>query len=183
MLQAVREEQRAAERNRSVEAFEGVFRTYFPRLMAYVLARVRDRELAQDVVAEAFARAYQRWESLRSEEALSHWLYTIAHNVLSSHLRAQARAAHRMLRLSAMAAAEAPSPEEKAIYGDELGQLSRMLDRLSERERRVLSLRFDGELTSREIAHLLGLSECNVRIILHRALRRLRRMMVEEATA
>jgi RNA polymerase sigma-70 factor (ECF subfamily) len=59
-------------------------------------------------------------------------------------------------------------------------RLLQALGRLSPREQRVLSLRFDARLSNREIAQIVGTTEGNVRVIVFRALRRLRALMGPE---
>jgi|DewCreStandDraft_5_1066085.scaffolds.fasta_scaffold01665_17 RNA polymerase sigma-70 factor (ECF subfamily) len=163
------------------ETFSRVFEAYYHRLMSYAISRLRDRDLAEDAVAETFKLAYLRWSTLRDPQAVGSWLFAIAHNVMVSQMRARSRAA---LPLEESPALEwwdmAPTPEEEAIRQEEAERLLRLLARLSPREQEALSLRFDGGLSSREIARILGTSEGNVRLIIFRALRRLRQLMEQE---
>jgi len=163
------------------ELFVRVFQDYFPRLMSYAVSRLRDRHLAEDVVAETFKQAYLRWCTLRDQRAVGSWLFAIAHNVMVSQMRARNRT---LLPLEESPVLEwsdmAPTPEEEAIRQDEAERLLRLLSRLSPREQEALALRFDGGLSSREIAQVLGTSEGNVRLIIFRALRRLRQLLEKE---
>ncbi|HXG41987.1 MAG TPA: RNA polymerase sigma factor [Dehalococcoidia bacterium] len=163
------------------ETFSRIFETYYHRLMSYAISRLRDRDLAEDTVAETFKLAYLRWSTLRDPQAVGSWLFSIAHNVMVSQMRARARAA---LPLEQSPALEwwdmSPTPEEEAIRQEEAERLLKLLSRLSPREQEALSLRFDGGLSSRDIARILGTSEGNVRLIIFRALRRLRQLMQEE---
>jgi RNA polymerase sigma-70 factor (ECF subfamily) len=70
-----------------LEAFNEMYRRYFPRLFAYVYARVSNVHLTEDLVADVFERAYAKSDTLRSKEALSTWLFTIARNAIISHSR------------------------------------------------------------------------------------------------
>ncbi len=161
--------------------FSRVFEDYFPRLMSYAVSRLRDRDLAEDVVAETFKQAYLRWCTLRDQEAVGGWLFSIAHNIMVSQMRARARAPLPLDESPALEWTDmAPTPEEEAIRQDEAERLLRLLSRLSPREQEALALRFDGGLSSREIAQVLGTSEGNVRLIIFRALRRLRQLLERE---
>ena len=163
------------------ELFSGIFEEYFPRLMSYATSRLRDRDLAEDVVAETFKQAYLRWGTLRDQGAVGGWLFSIAHNVMVSHMRARARTCLPLEDSPVEGWADmAPSPEEEIIRQDEAERLLRLLARLSPREQEALALRFDGGLSSRQIAEVLGTSEGNVRLIIFRALRRLRQLMEAE---
>ena len=75
----------------SLDAFSETYQRYFPRLFAYVYARVGQVHLAEDLVADVFERAYTRADSLRSKEAYSTWLFTIARNAIISHARKHSR--------------------------------------------------------------------------------------------
>jgi RNA polymerase sigma factor (sigma-70 family) len=70
--------------------------------------------------------------------------------------------------------APAAGPEERGLGSAELADA---LAELTEREREVLALRFGGDLTGAEIAHVLGLSLANVQQITSRALRKLRTLL------
>ncbi len=156
------------------EEFSLIYRTYYPRLMAYALSRLREREVAEDIVAEVFVRAFTHWGSLRDKGALEGWLFRIAHNLVVSHVRARAKTC-RWVWERGHGAGE--SLEEAAVAQDELARMRAALARLPERYQRVLTLRFEAGLSHRQIAQVLGLSEVNVRVILLRALRRLRLLL------
>jgi RNA polymerase sigma-70 factor (ECF subfamily) len=75
------------------------------------------------------------------------------------------------------AAAEVPggeSPEELAERRSDLGRLARLLERLEDRERELLALKYGAGLTNRAIAKFTGLTESSVGTIVHRAIRDLR---------
>lgn len=60
--------------------FESLVRAYSTELFRYAYWLCRDRFVAEDVVQEAFARAWQGWETLRDARAVKAWLYTIVRN-------------------------------------------------------------------------------------------------------
>jgi len=67
-----------------------------------------------------------------------------------------------------------PATLEAVLHRERLTALARLLRQLPEHEQEVISLKFDAELTNREIAEVLGTSEANVRLAIFRALHRLR---------
>jgi len=150
-----------------------LYEAYFPRLMAYVLSRLPQREVAEDIVAEAFLRAYLHWDSLRNKGAVESWLFSIAHNLLVSYVRAQARTS----RWWEQAERIDDSPEEAALDQDERRRMWKAMARLPQRYQQVLSLRFELGLCHRQVAQVMGVSEGNARVLLLRALRRLRAIM------
>jgi len=160
------------------DAFADVFQAFYPRIFSFILARTRDQHVAEDLTAEAFVRAYRYWDRLRHEEALASWLFRIAKNLVATHrrrTRTLERALDRAAHFTPNGSEALPDPEEVALHKEELGQLKKLLSRLSAREQEVLSLRFEWGLDSRQIGELLGLSDVHVRVIIYRALGRLRR--------
>jgi len=162
----------------SQEEFSRLYEAYFPRLMAYALSRLGERQVAEDVVAEVFVRAFTHWGSLRDRGALEGWLFSIAHNLVVSHVRAQARTCRWWER----GGGDGESPEEAALAQDERRRLRQALAKLPERYQRILALRFEAGLSHRDIAQVMGLSEVNVRVTLLRALRRLRLLLDREVS-
>ncbi len=74
------------------------------------------------------------------------------------------------------------APSNASVEGDillreELSTVTRLLKDFPQREQDIVSLKFDAELTNGQIAHIMGLSEPNVRVILFRTLRKLREQM------
>ncbi len=162
---------------------EDWFRRFYPRVYSYILARTGDQDLAQDLTAEAFARAWESWGQLEHQEARVSWLWAIARNLVSSHFRQAYRRAKGEDRLSTILEPPADGPEEAMLSLDEKRSLQEALAGLSAREREVLRLRFEAELDSRQVGELLGLSDVHVRVILHRALGKLRRAITGMAAA
>jgi RNA polymerase sigma-70 factor (ECF subfamily) len=66
------------------------------------------------------------------------------------------------------------SPEDAAVFQSDAARLAALLERLPERDRELLSLKYGADMTNRDIAAATGLSESNVGTILHRAVQTLR---------
>jgi RNA polymerase sigma-70 factor (ECF subfamily) len=159
--------------------FSDLYHDYFPKVFAYVYGRVQDKEVSLDIVSDVFEKAYMKMKSLRSPESFGSWLFTIARNEVSSHWRKEKPAA----RAAQEAAWEnelhhqPKNPEETLLHKERLAALSALVKQLPKREQEIISLKFDAELTNREIAHILSTSEVNVRVTIFRALRKLRERM------
>ena len=159
--------------------FSDLYHNYFPKVFAYVYGRVQDKEVSLDIVSDVFEKAYMKMKSLRSPESFGSWLFTIARNEVSSHWRKEKPAA----RAAQEAAWEnelhhqPKNPEETLLHKERLAALSALVKQLPKREQEIISLKFDAELTNREIAHILSTSEVNVRVTIFRALRKLRERM------
>ena len=156
--------------------FADLYNAYFPKVFAYVYGRVQDRELSLDIVSDVFEKAFIKVKSLRSPDSFGSWLFTIARNEVSSHWRKEKPAAK-----AAQAAAweneihhQPRGPEETVLHKERLHALTLLVQQLPKREQEIIALKFDGELTNREIAAILDTSEVNVRVTIFRALRKLR---------
>jgi RNA polymerase sigma-70 factor (ECF subfamily) len=147
----------------------------------YVRYRIADVAEAEDLTSEILERALTYLASFDSRKgSFSTWLFRIAHNTLVNHLRkrryqndhctALGDARHRMEDL----AADAPTPEQVVVRDQETAHLLRCLCTLSLRQQEILSLRFAGQLTNREIARILEMNERTVSVTILRALRKIR---------
>ncbi|HET9476501.1 MAG TPA: sigma-70 family RNA polymerase sigma factor [Dehalococcoidia bacterium] len=159
--------------------FSDLYNEYFSKVLAYVYGRVQDKEVSLDIVSDVFEKAFIKKKSLRSPESFGSWLFTIARNEVSSHWRKE--------KPAAKAAQEAAfenelhhqprGPEETILHREKLDALSLLVRALPRREQEIIALKFDAELTNREIAQVLNTSEVNVRVTIFRALRKLRERM------
>jgi RNA polymerase sigma-70 factor (ECF subfamily) len=159
--------------------FSDLYHDYFPKVFAYVYGRVQDKEVSLDIVSDVFEKAYMKVQSLRSRESFGSWLFTIARNEVSSHWRKEkpaARAAQEAA-IEKELHSQPKSPEETLLHKERLAFLSGLVKQLPKREQEIIALKFDAELTNREIASVLSTSEVNVRVTIFRALRKLRERM------
>ncbi len=162
------------------QAFARFYDTYLPKVYNFMRYRVGDDELAEDLTAQTFERALREWRRYSPQRgALSTWLFTIARRVAINHWHAQRR--RPTVALSA-AAKELPpvEPPDDAVENELAWQTLRAaLRRLPELDQELIALKFAAEMTNREIAQVAGLSESNVGTRLHRALKRLRKLLEE----
>lgn len=163
------------------DSFAAAFERYQARIFAFVYSRVRDVELAKDIVSAVFEKAYRKGQSVRDEAAYGSWLFVIAKNEIAGHFRKSQREHNRLLRVGdeLRFADHAPDPEESMLRDERVGQLVKHLRQLPQRDQELLSLKFDAELTNAEIARIVGMSPLNVRVAVFRALRRLRKLMAQ----
>lgn len=163
--------------SRRLEEFAQRYQEFFPRVFAYVYGRVQNVQVAEDLVAEVFERAFVKAHSLRNEEAFATWLFTIARNVVTSHGRKRAREAVVDPDVLRAIVGTGISVENEILVREEVSALVECLKKFPQREQDIIALKFDAELTNGQIARIMGLSEANVRVIIFRTLRKLREMM------
>ena len=153
------------------QSFEEAFDELFPR--AYRLARrlLGDAAAAEDIAAEALARAYARWSRVGSLPWRDGWVLRVASNLAIDVLRRQAAAPEPALAHSASAFAFA-GPEDDLV-ALRLA-LAAALPRLPKRQRQAVTLRYLAGLTDAEVAEALGISAGSVKTHIHRGLAALR---------
>jgi RNA polymerase sigma-70 factor (ECF subfamily) len=173
----------AAEAVLRVDKFAEKYRTFFPRVFAYVYGRVHNVHLTEDLVADVFERAFLKADSLRNDEAFSTWLFTIARNVIISHSRKRYRETAVDPDILREIAPSTASVEGDILLREELNTVTRLLREFPQREQDIVSLKFDAELSNGQISEIMGLNEPNVRVILFRTLRKLREQMAAERRA
>jgi len=157
------------------QSFIALYDTCFQRIYNYIRYRVEDRVTAEDLVSRVFERALDRADTFVPQRGTAFsWLMGIARNTVNMHLRTKWR--RRWLSLDALGdrVAGNADPEQAALQAESLSELMGAIAYLSQRERHLIALKFGAELRHREIARLTGLSESNVGVIVHRAMRRLR---------
>ena len=172
-------------RSAQLSEFAELYDEYFPKVFAYVYGRVQHKEASLDIVSDVFEKAFVKKQSLRSADAFASWLFTIARNEVASHWRKEKPAA-KALQEAAWhneLTQRPESPEDQLLHRERLSHLTSLLRELPPREQEIISLKFDAELSNREIAGILGTSEVNVRVTIFRALRKLRARMEQRQEA
>jgi RNA polymerase sigma factor (sigma-70 family) len=163
-------------------AFRVVYDRHAGRVCRYLEARCDERELALDLTAEVFARAWLHRGRFRDEAGGSALpgLYGIARNVLRASLAARRVETEARRRLGVEYRDLVVEPDAGWLVGDD-GEIETALTRLPEAERAAITLRVVESLSYRDVAERLDCSEAAARVRVHRGLSRLR-TIVQEAT-
>lgn len=156
------------------EAEAEVCRRMAPRIRLYGLRHLRSAAAADDLVQQVLLKVLEtlRSSGVRETGKLPHFVLGMSRMMVVD----QRRTAHRQERILATFASDlipAPSTEPPV----DSGQLARCVQSLKERERSVIVHTFYDEHTAAEAGASLGISEANVRVIRHRAIRQLRACM------
>ena len=150
--------------------FRAFYQKHRERLFAYLIRSTGDYYLAGDILQEAFTRYLEKYGERRPNPAL---LYTIARNALIDGHRKQGRDTP----LFEEQAQPQHNPEAHLTVREEYRQVLAAMQKLAPEEREVLSLAISSDLSYREIARITGASEANVKVRVHRARVKLRKMM------
>jgi len=145
-----------------------------PRIRLFALRHLRSAPAADDLVQQVLLATIEalRAGRLRDSDKLAHFvLGTCKMTVLA--LRRNARRQDELLGQYG----DILVPDHAAAPSVDSDRLARCVQQLKERERSVIVMSFYDEQTSGESARSLGLSEANLRVIRHRAIRQLRTCM------
>jgi RNA polymerase sigma-70 factor (ECF subfamily) len=148
--------------------FEAVFRGAFEPMVRALTVACGSRAIAEDCVQEAFSRAFVRWRRIRAYDDPVGWVRHVAVNVLRDHHRREQRKRRAVTRLAAEPTAVTAAPEPDS-------GLAELVAALPEQQRIAASLYYVEQLSVRETAHAMDLSEGAVKYHLHAARASLRR--------
>ena len=159
------------------ESLEGLFAALESPLLNYALRYTGERGLAEDVVQEAFMKLHAQFEAVSQPRP---WLYRTVHNLALNRRRDAGKTvsldqfsenSETENSSAAETADPAPLPDEQIIRLEGNGLVRISLNALDARSRELVKLKFNDELSYKEIAARMNLTASNVGFILHTALK------------
>lgn len=189
----VREAAMVAAAQADPDAFADLYRVYYPLVYRFVLRRTGDTSTAEDITGEVFLSAFKalpryQWRGI----PFSAWLYRIAATAIATHHRRNGSIIYVPLGDPdypiAEPASEESGPElcleltEQARWERDL--LARAVRRLTADQRRAIRLRYSGTelMPLAEVGRAMNRSEGAVKLLLHRAIASLRRVIADPET-
>ena len=162
-------------------AFEELYEHFFPRVYNFIYARLKNSADADDVTSVTFLKMNENLNSYDpAKAAFTTWLFRIATNaIIDQTRRADRNQETEWEEFFDPSAPDHDEPEARIIESETNRELLTALDKLSERERRIIELKFWGDLDTRAIADVLNMTEGNVRVTLHRTLGKLKKFLTE----
>ena len=160
--------------------FEALYRKYLAQVYSYAFYELGDHHDAEDATERTFVAAltnlHRFEERARPEDGhgastFRVWLFRIARNVVADRQRARFRRPEEQLDTAASVADGALDPAAEIARREEASAAWQAVARLPGDRRRAVILRFIDEMSTAEIAGVLGRSEGAVRVLIHRALR------------
>ncbi len=165
---------RAIGRDRA--AFADLYDTHVVRVYRHIYYLVNDAREAEDLTAQTYLKAWEAIDRYRDQGApFVAWLMRIGHNLTISYLRSKRD--HRSLEETFIDQKLHRNPEEALEQSTDEDAVRAAILRLRDEQRQVIMLRFVEEMDYREVAAVIGKSIPAVRVIQHRALGNLRKIM------
>ncbi len=171
---AVMQPDQASAEPSGCETIEELFAALESPLLTYALRLVSQFSVAEDVVQEAFMRLHAQFDDVREPKR---WLYRTVHNLAVNHIRDAGKIVSLDLSSEEGAPSSAenadpqPLPDEQIIRLEGIGLVRLSVETLDERSREVIRLKFNEDLSYKEISIRTGLSVGNVGYLLHHALK------------
>jgi RNA polymerase sigma-70 factor (ECF subfamily) len=152
------------------DALEELYLIHFDRIYSYLHMSVGNRHDAEDLTTQTFLKMLESIGKFRWRSApFSAWLFRIAHNLAIDHFRA-ARRWQPEAEPPEPPGAEEPSAEQGALEAIGRESMLELIERLSDEQKQVLTLKFVFDFTNRDVATILGKSEGAIKSLQHRAL-------------
>jgi len=159
------------------DAIEAFVRQYEQDVFRLALSIVNDATEAHEITQETFIAALKSLHAYQEKKSLRAWLYTIGLNLSRSHLRKRRlveRLRNTLINIFQVDAQIQSSPEEVAIQNEKETLIWEALNKLAERYRMVVVLRYFHELSITEISEILSINEGTVHSRLHTARQRMK---------
>jgi RNA polymerase sigma-70 factor (ECF subfamily) len=145
------------------QAFDDLFERIHQRIYNYVARRLKNKSEVDDVVQNIFIKFHSTKERYDSSYPLDAWIFTISRSVLFDHLRKVSKI---------------KSEEFFEFHQEELKEspdIDQAMSKLPEESQKIIKLRYEDDLTFEEIAQRMNKGPANIRQIISRALRFLRK--------
>lgn len=156
-------------------AFGQIYDLYFEKVYRFVYYRVNHRETAEDLVAETFIRVWDKVSEIEGPGSFNGWVYQIARNLVIDHYRS------RKITIDLEYLENFLEYEDNVVDKTNLQFQEKIfleaLKKLSSDQQLVIKLKYLDELTNPEIAKILDKSEGAIRVIQHRAITELKKLL------
>jgi RNA polymerase sigma-70 factor, ECF subfamily len=177
-------ERRLLERAKAydINALAEIYDHYESKIYSYIYHRVGSQPVAQDLTSQVFLRVLEAIHNERTwETSFSGWLYRIAHNLVIDHYRRRGRDTQVPIDDLPTLPSHSEGPEHAAERALTAETLRTAINRLTEEQAQVVTLRFLEGLSITEVAEATGKTEGAIKAMQYRAVTSLRRLLEYQA--
>jgi RNA polymerase sigma-70 factor (ECF subfamily) len=169
-----------ASQDGDMAAFGELFDRYYEVVFRYVLFRMGDRTLAEDITQETFVRALRRIGSVSYQgRDIGAWFVTIARNLIFDHVKSSRYRLEQTTNEIIELSPSTSGPEQQVLDGATNDELLRCVRKLNPDQQECIQLRFLQGLSVAETAEIMDRNEGAVKALQHRAVRRLAQLLPE----
>ena len=148
-------------------------------LIGYAASIVKDEDRAKDVVQDTFIKLYEQ-DPEKVKGSLKAWLFTVCRNRCFDIIRKEKRMINVEDDQLTVIQDAGDDPSRAAERADEHSNVIKFLDRLPENQREVIRLKFEGDMSYKEISQVTQLSVSNVGFLIHAGIKRLRGLLSDQ---
>jgi RNA polymerase sigma-70 factor (ECF subfamily) len=141
--------------------FETIYKAYWQKVFRLCMGYVNDVDTAKDLAQETFIKVWTQLPTFRNEASIGTWIFRIASNTCLRQIQKENKMPKSELPLEIKDEISATNTEE------DIQLLYQYISELQEVERIIISLELE-DMNQKEIAEIVGLSEGNVRVKIHR---------------
>ncbi|MDT3415665.1 RNA polymerase sigma-70 factor (ECF subfamily) [Brevibacillus aydinogluensis] len=156
--------------------FTELYDEYFDRVNRYLRCRVQNPWDADDLTTTVFLKALEKFDQYSRTSPFASWIFRIAHNTYVDFMRKNREFPVDQDDLLGGEPDDTWQPERQALTNEEIRLLRDRLDKLTQDQRDVLTLRYFADLKISQVAEVLGKTESSVKMISYRALHQLQKM-------
>ncbi|WP_454047466.1 RNA polymerase sigma factor [Chryseobacterium sp. Marseille-Q8038] len=140
--------------------FEEIYELYWQRIFRLCMGYVNDTNIAQDLAQETFIIVWQQLPKFRNESSIGTWIFRIASNNCLRQIEKEKKFTKTDLPINL-------EEKKQESMEPQIQMLYQFISELPETDRIIISLELE-EIKQTEIAHIVGLSESNIRVKIHR---------------
>ena len=170
-----------AARDGSSAAVRALYDRHAGAVRFVIRDRIRDADLVEELVQETFTRTLERLDSLREPSRYRPWLLSIARNVANDRWRLEHRQVDVETELLDLEPSSGTSPEDDVAQRELAELVGNGLAELPQRDALALALVTYLDMSPSEVAVALGVTANSAKVVVHRARRRLRAILVADA--
>ena len=154
-----------------------IFDDYYDRVYTFLYFRVKNTALTEELASDTFLKVVEKYKTYNPEKgALSTWIFTIAMNQLRSNYRSFK--GKEPINLEDIENLSGGADTEACLEANETKTaILRLLNELDERQHSIITLKYYGGLSNKEISDIMKISETNVSTMLNRAIKKLRNIL------
>ncbi len=160
-------------RSSHVQHFKHVYDDVYPIIIRIVYKITGDLDSAEELCQDAFIKFYERMDTIADGEQAKYWLIRVSRNLALNYQKRRGRERRAYERVFREPQRRQDSGETAVLKDESSQAVKQALDLLPESLRTVIIMKEYGELSYKEIASVLGISEGNVKVRVYRARERL----------
>lgn len=162
------------------QAFSLIYDEFADRIYKFTCLKVSEPEVAEDLLQEVFVKAWQGCKTLELEDLnFSAWLYRVASNTINDHYRKAYRRPQTTELDPAFNIASTDVTEKATEDSFDAQAMREVIDELPDNYKQIIELRYFQDFTVEETAKVLNKSSVTIRVLQHRATKKLRQLYRE----